>query len=44
LDIKDNKFGVGEAFINNKAVKAAYWEYANLREVEIEAKTKTITK
>jgi len=24
LDIKDNKFNKGEAFTNNKAIKAAY--------------------
>jgi len=42
LDIKDNKFNKGEAFTNNKAIKAAYWEYTNLKEVEIEAETKTI--
>jgi len=24
LDIKDNKFNIGEAFTNNKAIKAAY--------------------
>ena len=41
-DIKDNKFNKGEAFTNNKAVRAAYQELANLREVEIEAETKTI--
>jgi len=44
LDIKDNKFNIGEAFTNNKATKAAYWERADLREVKIEAETKTITK
>jgi len=43
LDIKDNKFNIGEAFTDNKAIKAAYWEYIDLREVEIEAETKTIT-
>jgi len=43
LDIKDNKFNIGEAFTNNKAIKAAYWEYINLREVKIEVETKTIT-
>ena len=24
LDIKDNKFNIGEAFTNNKAIRAAY--------------------
>ena len=43
LDIKDNKFNTGKAFTNNKAIKAAYQEYTNLREVEIEVETKTIT-
>jgi len=42
LDIKDNKFNIGKAFTNNKATKAAYWEYINLREVKTEAETKTI--
>ena len=44
LDIKDNKFNKDEAFTNNKAIKAAYQEYIDLREVKIEAETKTITK
>jgi len=42
LDIKDNKFNIGEAFTNNKAIKAAYWEYVNLREVKTEVETKTV--
>jgi len=42
-DIKDDKFNKGEAFTNNKAIKAAYWERIDLKEVEIEAETKTIT-
>jgi len=42
-DIKDNEFNKGEAFTNNKAIKAAYWEHVDLREVEIEVETKTIT-
>ena len=42
LDIKDNKFNKGKAFTNNEAMKAAYWEYINLKEVKIEAETKTI--
>jgi len=42
LDIKDDKFNIGKAFTNNKAIKAAYWEYVDLREVEIEVETKTI--
>jgi len=28
---------------NNKAIKAAYWEYINLGEVKTEAETKTTT-
>jgi len=44
LDITDNKFNIGEAFTDNKAIKAAYWEYINLREVKTEAETKTIIK
>jgi len=43
LDIKDDKFNIGEAFTNNKAIKVAYWEHADLREVKTEVKTKTIT-
>ena len=42
LDIKDDEFNIGEVFTNNKATKAAYQEYADLREVKIEVKTKTI--
>ena len=41
-DIKDNKFNAGEAFTNNKAIKAAYQEHTDLREVKTEAETKTI--
>ena len=43
-DIKDNKFNIGEAFTDNKAIKAAYQEYVDLKEVEIEAETKTVIK
>ena len=35
-DIKDNKFNIGEAFTNKKAIKAAYQEHADLRKVKIE--------
>ena len=42
-DIKDNKFDKGKAFTNNKAIKAAYQEYVDLREVKIEVETKTVT-
>ena len=41
-DIKDNKFNIGKAFTNNKAIKAAYQEHINLREVKIEVEIKTI--
>ena len=41
-DIKDNKFNIGEVFTNNKVIKAAYWEYIDLREVKTEAETKTV--
>jgi len=41
-DIKDNEFNKGEAFTNNKVIKAAYWEYIDLREVKIKIETKTI--
>jgi len=43
LDIKDNKFNIGEAFINKKVIKVAYWKHINLKEVKIEVETKTIT-
>ena len=43
LDIKDNKFNIGKAFTNKEAIKAAYQEHIDLREVKIEAETKTIT-
>jgi len=36
LDIKDNKFNIGEIFYNNKAIKAAYWEYIDLRDIMLE--------
>jgi len=42
LDIKDDKFDIGEVFTNNRAIKAVYWEYIDLREVKTEAETKTI--
>jgi len=41
LDIKDNKFNIGEVFTDDKVIKAAYWEYTDLREVKIEVETKT---
>jgi len=43
LDVKDDEFNIGEAFTNNKAIRAAYWEYADLGEVKIEVETATIT-
>jgi len=43
LDIKDDKFNKGEAFTDDKVIKAVYWEHIDLREVEIEVETKTIT-
>ena len=43
MDIKDNKFNKGEVFTNNKAIKAAYWEYIDLKEVKTKVETKTIT-
>ena len=44
MDIKDSKFNIGEIFTNYKAIKAAYWEYADLREVILEVETKTAIK
>jgi len=43
LDIKDNKFNIGEIFIDDEEIKAVYWECVNLREVIIEVETKTAT-
>jgi len=43
-DIKDDKFNIGEIFINNKKIKAVYWECVNLREVILEVETKTAIK
>ena len=40
-DIKDNEFNINKAFTNDKAIRAAYWELVDLREVKIEAETKT---
>ena len=41
LDIKDNKFNVGEIFTNNKIIRAAYQKYMDLKKVILEAETKT---
>ena len=41
MDIKDNKFNIGEIFTNNKAIRVAYWKYAELRIVILEVETKT---
>ena len=43
MDIEDDKFDKGEAFTNNKVIKAAYWEHADLKEVKTEAETETTT-
>jgi len=40
LDIKDDKFDIGEIFNNDKTIKAVYWEYADLRIVIIEVGAK----
>jgi len=39
LDIKDDKFNIGEIFVDDGAIKAAYWERVNLKEVIIEVET-----
>ena len=44
MDIKDNKFNIGKIFSNNKAIKVAYWERVDLRDVTIKVETKTATK
>ena len=41
LDIKDNKFNIGEIFIDNRALKAAYQEHVDLRIVILKVETKT---
>jgi len=41
LDIKDDEFNIGEIFIDDKEIKAVYWEYINLGEVIIEVEAKT---
>jgi len=41
LDIKDNKFNIGEIFVDDEEINVVYWEYANLREVILEVETKT---
>ena len=41
LDIKDDKFNIGEIFTNNGAIRAAYWEYIDLRIVILKVETKT---
>jgi len=40
LDIKDNKFNIGEIFNNNKVIRAVYWEYVDLGIVIIEVEVK----
>ena len=42
MDIKDNKFNIGEAFTDNKVIRAAYQKHADLKEVKTEAEIKTI--
>jgi len=37
LDIKDDKFNIGEIFYNNKATEVAYWEHIDLRDIILEA-------
>ena len=44
LDIKDDKFKIGKIFTNNKATKAAYLEYINLKDIILEVETKTAIK
>jgi len=44
LDIKDNKFNIGEIFYNNKVIRAVYWEYIDLRIVKIEVEVKLTLK
>jgi len=41
LDIKENEFNIGEIFIDDKEIKAVYWERVNLKEVILEVETKT---
>jgi len=40
-DIKDDKFNIGEIFIDNGAISAAYWEYIDFRIVILKVETKT---
>jgi len=40
LDIKDDKFNIGEIFNDNKVIRAVYWEYIDLRVVIIEVEVK----
>jgi len=41
LDIKDDKFNIGEIFTSNKVIRAAYWEHADLGTAILEVETKT---
>ena len=41
MDIKDDKFNIGEIFTNNKVIRAVYWEYVDFRIVILEIETKT---
>ena len=41
MDIKDDKFNIGETFIDDRAIRAVYWKYVDLKTVILEVKTKT---
>jgi len=40
LDIKDNKFNIGEIFNDDKVIRAVYWEYIDLGIVIVEVEVK----
>ena len=41
LDIKDDKFNIGEIFTNDEVTKVAYQEHVDLKTVIIEVETKS---
>ena len=41
MDIKDDKFNIGETFYNNKATQAIYWEWVDPKDIILKVETKT---
>jgi len=43
LDIKDDKFNIGEIFYNDKVIEAVYWEYIAIKDITLEVKDNSTT-